>query len=158
MAAKKKRSKRPAGPARAKPPAKKPRPTSQLAFHHAMLYTRDLDRSLAFYRDLLGFRVIDEYPRAYARLVAPKGHGTIAIHALETGQWLDPSRGGMRLYFEVQRLAVFCKRLAMQGVHFEQLPQKMPWGWQHAYLRDPDGHELSLFWAGAARLRKTKLR
>lgn len=155
MAAKK-RSKRTARPTRTA--VSKPRPPSTLAFHHAMLYTRDLDRSLAFYRDLLGFRVIDEYPRAYARLVAPKGHGTIAIHALETGQWLDPSRGGMRLYFEVQRLAVFCKRLAMQGVHFEQLPQKMPWGWQHAYLRDPDGHELSLFWAGAARLRKTKLR
>jgi catechol 2,3-dioxygenase-like lactoylglutathione lyase family enzyme len=147
MAAKK-RAKRTARPTRSKT-AGTPRPASTLAFHHAMLYTRDLERSLAFYRDLLGFRVIDEYPRAYARLVAPKGTGTIAIHVLEPGQWLDPSRGGMRLY---------CRRLAMQGVHFEQLPKKMPWGWQHAYLRDPDGHELSLFWAGAARLKRQRTR
>jgi hypothetical protein len=24
----------------------------------------------------------------------------------------------------------------------------MPWGWRHAYLNDPDGHEISLYWAG----------
>ncbi|MBL9080007.1 MAG: VOC family protein [Planctomycetes bacterium] len=127
-----------------------------LAFHHAMLYTRDLERALGFYRDRLGFRVVDEYPGAYARLAAPKGNGTIAIHVLEPGQWLDPKRGGMRLYFEVQPLAAFCKRLARDGVVFDQPPQRMPWGWQHAYLRDPDGHELSLFFAGPARLRPTR--
>lgn len=155
MAAKK-RAKRTARPSRAQGVATS-RATGTLAFHHAMLYTRDLERSLAFYRDLLGFRVVDDYPRAYARLLAPKGSGTIALHVVEPGQWLDPSRGGVRLYFEVQRLGAFCKRLAMQGVHFTQLPKKMPWGWQHAYLRDPDGHELSLYWAGAARLRRTKM-
>lgn len=136
----------------------KRRVASTLAFHHAMLYTRDLERSLQFYRDRLGFRVIDEYPRAYARLKAPKGNGTIAIHVVEPGQWLDPKRGGTRLYFETQRLAAFCKRLEAQGVSFDQAPKKMPWGWQHAYLRDPDGHELSLYWAGAARLERTKTR
>jgi hypothetical protein len=30
----------------------------------------------------------------------------------------------------------------------------MPWGWKHAYLDDPDGHELSLYWAGKKRLQK----
>jgi hypothetical protein len=30
----------------------------------------------------------------------------------------------------------------------------MPWGWKHAYLDDPDGHEVSLYWAGAKRLKK----
>jgi hypothetical protein len=34
----------------------------------------------------------------------------------------------------------------------------MPWGWQHAYLRDPDGHQLSLYWAGPKRFRKTRMR
>ncbi len=123
-----------------------------------MLYTRDLERSLGFYRDRLGFRVVDEYPRSYARLVAPRGGGTIAIHVLEPGQWLDPSRGGVRLYFEVRQLAALCRRLAADGVVFTAPPKRMPWGWQHAYLRDPDGHELSLYWAGAARLRPTRRR
>jgi hypothetical protein len=34
----------------------------------------------------------------------------------------------------------------------------MPWGWRHAYLRDPDGHEVSLYWAGKARFKKTVMR
>jgi hypothetical protein len=29
-------------------------------------------------------------------------------------------------------------------------------GWKHAYLDDPDGHEVSLYWAGAKRLKKSK--
>jgi len=35
------------------------------------------------------------------------------------------------------------------------MPKRMPWGWDHAYLDDPDGHEVSLYWAGTKRLRKT---
>ena len=31
----------------------------------------------------------------------------------------------------------------------------MPWGWRHAYLNDPDGHEISLYWAGENRMQKT---
>jgi hypothetical protein len=42
-----------------------------------------------------------------------------------------------------------------QGIYFSQLPQMMPWGWRHAYLNDYDGHEISLFWAGPNRMKKT---
>ena len=47
--------------------------------------------------------------------------------------------------------------LAAAGVHIKKMPQPMPWGWRHAYLDDPDGHEISLYWAGAKRLRKSKM-
>jgi catechol 2,3-dioxygenase-like lactoylglutathione lyase family enzyme len=128
-----------------------------LEFNHAMIYTKKLARSLAFYRDLLGFRVIDEYPGAYARLVSPKGKTTIALHVLEPGQKLAAKRAGVRLYFETRALDRCCQSLKEHGVRFDQMPQDMPWGWRHAYLRDPDGHELSLYRAGAARLRKTRI-
>jgi hypothetical protein len=36
-----------------------------------------------------------------------------------------------------------------------QQPKKMPWGWTHAYLNDPDGHEVSLYSAGQKRLKRT---
>jgi hypothetical protein len=42
-----------------------------------------------------------------------------------------------------------------KGVVFEQMPKDMPWGWRHAYLRDPDGRQISLYSAGAKRLGKT---
>jgi hypothetical protein len=39
-----------------------------------------------------------------------------------------------------------------------QLPRMMPWGWRHAYLNDPDGHEISLYWAGENRMKKTVMK
>ena len=128
-----------------------------LEFNHAMVYTQRLARSLAFYRDLLGFRLVDDFPGFYARLVSPSGQTTIALHVLEPRRKLDAKREGVRLYFEVEQLDVYCKALRKQGVRFDQMPKDMPWGWRHAYLRDPDGHELSLYWAGKARLRKTRI-
>jgi hypothetical protein len=31
-------------------------------------------------------------------------------------------------------------------------------GWRHAYLNDPDAHEISLYWAGENRMKKTVMR
>ncbi len=124
-------------------------------FNHAMIYTADVDRALGFYRDLLGFEIIEVYPKVYARLKSPRGTASIALHLLEQGQTLDPKREGMRLYFEVEKLDAFCKKLEAAGVKLKQPPKDMPWGWRHAYLDDPDGHEVSLYWAGAKRFRPT---
>ncbi len=133
-------------------------PAAGLEFNHAMIYTADYARALAFYRDLLGFRLLDEYPGGYARLQSPRGRTTIALHGLERGQRMDPSGEGLRLYFEIKPLDRFCAQLGAQGVPIDQMPQDMPWGWRHAYLRDPDGHELSLYWAGPKRFKRTTLR
>jgi uncharacterized glyoxalase superfamily protein PhnB len=95
--------------------------------------------------------VIAQFP-GYARLRAPQGDATIALHQIG-GSISTVAAEGIRLYFEVKNLDAFCKRLAAGGVVFSQLPKVMPWGWRHAYLNDPDGHEVSLYWAGAKRLR-----
>jgi catechol 2,3-dioxygenase-like lactoylglutathione lyase family enzyme len=124
-------------------------------FNHAMIYTTKLSRALKFYRDLLGFEVVDTYPGAYVRLKSPAGATTIALHAVDSGQEMDPKTEGLRLYFEVADLDALCKALEKKGVKFDQMPKDMPWGWKHAYLRDPDGHEISLYWAGEARFKKT---
>jgi len=127
-------------------------------FNHAMIYTTKLSRALKFYRDLLGFEVVDSYPGAYVRLKSPAGATTIALHAVDSGQEMDPKTEGLRLYFEVEGLDALCKALERTGVKFDQMPKDMPWGWRHAYLRDPDGHEISLYWAGEARFKKTVMR
>lgn len=124
-------------------------------FNHAMIYCRDIARSLAFYGDALGFLVVETYPNAYARLRSPGSDTTIALHVLEPGQILRPSRNGLRLYFEIEDLDAFCEGLAAKRIRIDQPPKDMPWGWRHAYLKDPDGHELSLYRAGAARLAPT---
>ncbi|MBI4547096.1 MAG: VOC family protein [Ignavibacteriae bacterium] len=139
-----------------KPPAKK-RNEAAVHFNHAMIYTTRLQRALKFYQDTLGFEVVDIYPGAYARLKSPAGDTTIALHLVDPKQKMNVKTEGLRLYFEVENLDAFCKTLRKKGVKFDQMPKKMPWGWKHAYLHDPDGHEISLYWAGKARLQKTMM-
>jgi catechol 2,3-dioxygenase-like lactoylglutathione lyase family enzyme len=119
----------------------------KLDFNHAMVYVSDVAQAKRFYVDQLGFRLIEEAEGFYARLRSPGSTTTIALHKRE------PGVSGMRLYFEVQNLDAFCARLVKQGVRFDKGPQDMPWGWRHAYLRDPEGHEISLYLAGRKRLR-----
>ena len=64
-----------------------PMPSSaegKLTFNHAMVYVKDVNRALSFYRDLLGFKLIEDFRYdgvpVYARLRAPGGDGTIALH------------------------------------------------------------------------------
>jgi catechol 2,3-dioxygenase-like lactoylglutathione lyase family enzyme len=148
--------------AASKPAAPKTRPArpakgAPLSFNHAMVYCRDVERSLGFYHDILGMKMLDEFryegKAVYARLVAPGGEGTIALH--QAGPGASVAADGVRLYFEVEDLDNFCQQVKRKGIYFSQLPQMMPWGWRHAYLNDYDGHEISLFWAGPNRMKKT---
>jgi catechol 2,3-dioxygenase-like lactoylglutathione lyase family enzyme len=173
-AKKAKKKTRPAAKAKAAParkakaparPAKKAAPLpppagDKLSFNHAMVYVKDVQRALDFYHGLLGFKQVDEFryegKPIYARLRAPGGDGTIALH--QAGPGASLAREGVRLYFEIRDLDGFCRKLQAGGFYITQMPQMMPWGWRHAYLNDPDGHEISLFWAGENRMKKTVMR
>ena len=132
----------------------------KLTFNHAMIYVKDVERGLRFYRDLMGFKLIEDFrfegQPVYARLRAPGGDGTIALHL--AGPGVSLASDGVRLYFEVRELDEFCRKLQQKGFYITQLPRMMPWGWRHAYLNDPDGHEISLYWAGENRMQKTVMK
>jgi catechol 2,3-dioxygenase-like lactoylglutathione lyase family enzyme len=112
----------------------------QLAFNHAMVYSRDVAAAVHFYANVLGLKLLEEF-KAGDRTAGP-------------GE--EVRTGGVRLYFEIKDLEKFCKRLADSDVKFSKRPALMPGGWKHAYLDDPDGHEVSLYWAGRKRLQKAK--
>ena len=135
-----------------------PKPATAAAsvnFNHAMIYTRDLQASLTFYTQALGLKPLDVMLPYYARLRSAKGTSTIALHALERGMKL-PRGVGIRLYFETPELARAVKRVEKAGYVVKKPPQKMPWGWTHAYLDDPDGNEISLYWSAGLRTRRVK--
>ena len=156
---------KPAKPSRTKAPttSKAPPPPAdqgKLTFNHAMIYVKDVERAIAFYRDFMGFKLIEDFryegTAVYARLRAPGGDGTIALH--QAGPGVSVASEGVRLYFEVGELDDFCHKLQKKGFYITQLPRLMPWGWRHAYLNDPDGHEISLYWAGENRMAKTVMK
>ncbi len=172
VSAKKKSAARPAKRAvvkKASAPSKKvsaakapaaPTDEGKLNFNHAMIYVKDVERGMTFYRDWLGFKLIEDFRYegrpVYARMRAPGGDGTIALH--QAGPGASIASEGVRLYFEVPDLDGFCRSLQKRGFYFTQLPQMMPWGWRHAYLNDPEGHEISLYWAGENRMKKTVMK
>lgn len=130
---------------------------AKLSFNHAMIYSPDVGRAIGFYRDLMGFKLIEDFRHenksVYARMRAPGGDGTIAIHQSAPGA--SVASDGVRLYFEIRELDEFCRKLQQKNFYITQMPRMMPWGWRHAYLNDPDGHEISLYWAGENRMKKT---
>src|SRR6202166_1189130 len=76
----------------------------RLNFNHVMVYVNDVERGLRFYRDLLGFKLVEDFryenKPVYARLRSPGGDGTIAVH--QGGPEVSVSSDGVRLYFEVR--------------------------------------------------------
>jgi catechol 2,3-dioxygenase len=123
-------------------------PSDGVEFNHVMVYVSDVSKSLNFYQGLLGFDLLEKSEN-YARLKSPSGRSTIALHRADDVQ----AGKGITLYFETRNLDKFCNSLSRKGANFTQMPKVMPWGWKHAYLSDPDGYTISLYWAGPKRLK-----
>lgn len=109
---------------------------------------RDLDASIAFYR-LLGLRLIVKSAH-YARFELPKGEATFSLHLVEG----DVARENTpQIYFELSDVGLDSEyeRLTAAGVVFEREPALQSWLWREAWLRDPAGNAVCLYYAGENR-------
>ncbi len=109
----------------------------------------DIARSRAFYERLgLTLIVLTDH---YARFVCPTRPGetgaTLSIHLAPV---VTP--GGTGLYFECDDLDARIEALKAAGVVFDSGPVDQRWLWREAWLRDPDGHRLCLYFAGETRI------
>src|SRR3954454_4650077 len=67
--------------------------------NHAVLFVRDVQRSVAFYTDVLGFRVINMAPEGFAGAAFLQAPGSTNDHDLglfELGPAAGPSEAGRR--------------------------------------------------------------
>ena len=106
----------------------------------------DIPKSISFYQTL-GLKLIVESPH-YARFVCPDGNATFSLHLAEE----LPIGNGISVYFECDDLDEKVEQLIEKGISFDQLPKDQTWLWREAYLKDPDGNQLILFFAGENRL------
>ncbi len=106
----------------------------------------DIQKSIAFYRTL-GLKLIVESPH-YARFLCPDGNATFSVHLVEE----LPKGVGISVYFECENLDEKVEQLVQKGLVFDQLPKDQTWLWREAYLKDPDGNQLILFFAGENRV------
>jgi catechol-2,3-dioxygenase len=120
--------------------------------NHAVLYVRDVERSSAFYRDLLGFRVKVEIP---GRAVFLQAEGSTNDHDLglfAIGDRAGDSEAGRRtvglyhLAWEVDTLAELARvrdALAAAGALVGASDHATT---KALYAQDPDGLEFEVSW------------
>jgi catechol 2,3-dioxygenase-like lactoylglutathione lyase family enzyme len=135
--------------------------------HHTAISTANLDRALAFYRDLMGFRVIFEFGWPAGTEVADqitglKGSSARAV-MLQTGnalielfQYETPKphssdrrrpvsdHGITHICLDVTDLDTEYERLVAAGMTFHCPPQHIGMGIKTTYGRDPDGNVIEL--------------
>lgn len=118
-----------------------------MRLNHVTLIVSNFERSVAFYRALGLVPIVHEPPR-YARFCCPDSDETLSVEV--TGEPPVPTRA--QLYFECPDLDRTVAKLKSQGFVFEQDPTDMSYLWREARLKDPDGHDIRLYFAGENRL------
>ena len=119
-----------------------------LRIGHVVLKVRDLDRSLAFYRDLLGFTVVSEMSNVMIFLATDgQNHHDLAL--LRVGQQApSPVPGAVGLYHVAIQLADFDAVRSAHALLTERglLRGAIDHGVSRSlYTADPDGNEIELY-------------
>lgn len=133
---------------------------------HSGIAVSDLERSVSFYRDLLGFRVYKEMlesgPHMDAMLalkgvqvttvkMSAPGGGAIELlkfhsHPEDRAARLNVHQVGItHLAFTVESIDEAFDKLTSKGIEFNSKPQNSPDGYARvAFCRDPDGNLLEM--------------
>ena len=114
---------------------------------HIHLKVRDLDRALAFYRDLLGLRVTERLGDDMAFLSAGDAHHDVALQAIGArAQTAPPASVGLyHTAFEVDSEAEL-KALVSRLAHGGHPALGVDHGISHAfYTADPDGNGVEIY-------------
>ncbi len=114
-----------------------------------ILAVADVERSVAFYRDLMGFAVdalYDDPPyaslsRAGMRLsLAEQGHAAEDRPGVTMVAPPDPGEAAVVLVLEVADCLAVHGELAARGAEMLAPPFSPPWGGHRFFVRDPDGY------------------
>ena len=133
---------------------------AQTRIGHIHLKVADLDRSLAFYRDLLGFELTMMYGNQAAFISAGGYHHHIGLNTWHSKNAPPASREGVGIYHTAivyparKDLAVILDRLRKANY---PLTGASDHGVSEAlYLDDPDGNGVELYWDRPKELWPTK--
>ncbi len=117
---------------------------------HVVFYVKDLQRSLAFYRDLLGFQEVGRiFQGKAAALTSGRTHHEVLL--IEVGDAPAPPTGrrrglyhiGIKVGNSLDELRAAKRELEQAGVSIDGMSDHTVS--QSLYLQDPDGNEVELY-------------
>jgi catechol 2,3-dioxygenase len=122
----------------------------QVRIGHVHLKVADLERSLKFYRDVLGFEITQRYGTQAAFLSAGGYHHHIGLNTWESSGGSPPPQGTTGLYHVAilyptrALLADALRRVLAANIELEGAADH---GVSEAiYLQDPDDNGVELYW------------
>jgi catechol 2,3-dioxygenase len=117
---------------------------------HVVFYVKDLDQSMIFYRDLLGFQEVGRiFNGAAAALTGGRTHHELLL--IQVGDAPGPPTGrhrglyhiGIKVGDSLDELRAAKKDLERAGIVIDGMGDHTVS--QSLYLRDPDGNEVELY-------------
>ena len=119
---------------------------------HTRYRVNDLERTVAFYRDVLGLAEIRRHksPRGseLVFLKTPGSEELIEITFFPAGGPVQVQPDLTHLAFEVDSLDEFAKHLAKHGLKFSDGPATTSTGTVFAFVDAPEGYEIELIQHG----------
>src|SRR5262245_32697388 len=108
----------------------------------------DLDRSIAFYRDVLGFKVDERWERdgKLMGVSLQAGKVTWMIGQDDWQKGRDRKKGeGFRLYCTTtENVDALARKIKSKGGKLDSEPADQPWGSRDFSLTDPDGFKITI--------------
>jgi lactoylglutathione lyase len=108
----------------------------------------DLEKSLAWYRDVVGFAVEERWEQE-GKLTGVQLRAGNVVFMLGQDDWKkgrDRKKGeGFRLYCTTtQDVDALAKKIEARGGALDQQPKDQPWGMRDFALTDPDGFKITI--------------
>jgi serine phosphatase RsbU (regulator of sigma subunit)/catechol 2,3-dioxygenase-like lactoylglutathione lyase family enzyme len=118
-----------------------------LTLHFIIIFVRDQERSLRFYLDQLGFRLIVDARVAGTRWIEvapPDGSANLALAQAQPDSVAELVGRDTRIYFITEDVQAKYQEWSSRGVRFESPPNKPQWGGIFTRFEDPDGNSFGL--------------
>jgi uncharacterized glyoxalase superfamily protein PhnB len=138
---------------RAKTAAAKPRPRAvaeglKMSSASPSLTVNDLDRSVSWYRDVLGFGV-EETWKDDGKVVGVSLRAGDVSFMIGQDDWKkgrDRKKGeGFRIFCTTRKnVDEIAKRIKSKGGQLDNEPQDQPWGMRDFSVTDPDGFKITI--------------
>ena len=109
----------------------------------------DIERSVHFYTDILGFIVIEQMTdgAVLQGVILQAGVSKLNLSQDDWAKGRDRKKGdGMRVWCRTaQDIDALAKRITAAGGQLDDEPKNQPWGVRSLSVKDPDGFRLTIY-------------